>query len=285
MSTLSLVVICRDHEEFLRKSLESIERQHLLPRQVILVDVASTDGSPKILDDWSRDFGPAATLIALQRDQSIVEVIQMVEPMLSEPLVSFLSADDFSSAERFDVQVKALSQTPSSVAVCFTDAVAVDYTGRRLRIMRSFPDIGSSEIIEASDMMNMLVRKNWIIAPSVMMKTNLVRRFIAELDPTMPFEDYPLWLSISKSHDFLYIPQPLVAYRFHAGNTSGKTSAKLEFTRFEVSLLSSILDAEPQRARHIRRGALGLLWRSIKLRDISGARRALTLAKATFSGD
>ena len=285
MNTLSLVVVCRNHEEFLEKSLESIQCQHLLPRQVILVDVASTDGSPKILEDWVKDFGPGATLIALQRDQSIVEVIQMVEPMLSEPLVSFLSADDFSSVERFEVQVKALSQSPSSVTVCFTDAVAVDHTGRRLRIMRSYPDIGSPKIIEGNEMLNMLVRKNRVIAPSVMMKTEFVRRVIAELDPTMPFEDYPLWLSISKTHGFLYIPEPLVSYRFHPGNTSGKTSAKLKFTRFELSLLSSILDAEPERARHIRRGALGLLWRSIKLRDISGARRALTLVKATFSGD
>jgi glycosyltransferase involved in cell wall biosynthesis len=277
----TLVIVCRNHKQFLNQARKSLSRQSLKPRQLILVDVASRDQSDSALERWARAYGSGAKVIYLEEPTSIVEVFQLVEPLISEPLVSFLSADDFSNASRFETQVDALSDAPDSVGVCFSDAIAVDAKGQSLNTMRSYSDASSPRILPASKMLDMLLEGNRVIAPSVMMRTEPAKKAIMSLNASMPFEDYPLWLELAKTCDFLYLPQPLVSYRFHSDNASRKFLTKLRFIKYEIALVSSIFRDNPEKALHTGIGASNLLRRSVKLGYPRGAWGSLVLLVRT----
>src|SRR5450755_1957718 len=51
-----LISPCRDEEEFMRQTLDSVTSQSILPAKWVIVDDGSKDETPKILAEYSEKF-------------------------------------------------------------------------------------------------------------------------------------------------------------------------------------------------------------------------------------
>jgi len=51
-----LISPCRNEEEYMRKTLDSVVRQSVLPAKWIIIDDGSTDNTPKILNEYANKF-------------------------------------------------------------------------------------------------------------------------------------------------------------------------------------------------------------------------------------
>jgi glycosyltransferase involved in cell wall biosynthesis len=107
---ISLVIPCYNAALYLREAIDSALNQTVKPRQVIVVDDGSTDGSLHI----ARSYGKAVTVIeqansgaAAARNRGLTEADQ--------PMITFLDADDRLVSDKFERQLKALAEDPEAM--------------------------------------------------------------------------------------------------------------------------------------------------------------------------
>jgi glycosyltransferase involved in cell wall biosynthesis len=102
--TVSTVVPARDAEAYLGEAIESVLNQTLPVAEVIVVDDGSTDATAHIADGFGnpvRCVRQAASGVGAALNRGVEEA--------SGALLAFLDADDLWTAEKNEIQVRALS--------------------------------------------------------------------------------------------------------------------------------------------------------------------------------
>lgn len=107
---ISLIIPCYNAALYLREAIDSALSQTVKPRQIILVDDGSTDGSLQI----ARSYGSALAVIAqanagaaAARNRGLVEADQ--------PLITFLDADDRLAPRKCERQLQELERHPNAM--------------------------------------------------------------------------------------------------------------------------------------------------------------------------
>lgn len=259
----SVVLVCRNHSEFIESAIRSLLAQTLPPAKLLVIDVASSDDSREKVVGYA-DRYPGRIEVRLLAHRNMVEVLQQTIGEIATPYVSFLSADDYFCRGRFGQQVAALESASLSVVLCFTDVQTVGEFDKWNPRIPLAPVSGIPQVIPAAAARRSLVEKNWIVAPSVLLRTDIARPAIISLDPSMPFEDYPLWLRLSREFDFLYLPSRLTYYRQHAESASGNSRNRRKFIAPQVLLLCRELERNPDLARVIFLRTFSLLKMALR---------------------
>ena len=200
--TIAVVVPVRNGEAFLGSTLASVAAQTLRPREVIVVDDGSLDGSAALAERCGArvlrqdNAGPGAA-----RNRG-------VEASRSE-LIAFLDADDLFVPDKLERQVEGLCAAPDTVGVC-ADATFLGgprdgqrkNAGKRLPSRLTFDD---------------LLHGNPVIASSVVVRRAAIVRAggFDEDRVLIATEDYDLWLRLlaSPGAGLVYVDAPLVRYR------------------------------------------------------------------------
>ncbi|MCK4816129.1 glycosyltransferase, partial [bacterium] len=79
-----------------------------------------------------------------------------------------------------------------------------------------------------------LLERNFISAPSVLLRTEILRD-LGGFDPDCIFmQDYDLWFRLLKNYEMRVLPKPVVYYRWHGGNLTYKATPATEAERARV---------------------------------------------------
>jgi len=107
---ISLIMPVYNARPYLREAIASVLNQTLRPKQIIVVDDGSTDGSLEI----SRSYGDAITLIAQAntgtagaRNRGIAEA--------NQPMIAFLDNDDRFAPHKLQRQMQVMIQRPDAM--------------------------------------------------------------------------------------------------------------------------------------------------------------------------
>jgi len=92
---LSVVVITRDHEQFISECLESIEREFSSDVRVLIIDVGSLDGTMKIVDKFIASTKLEVELISVMRDTTPLGAFKSLVDCVETKFISVISGDDF----------------------------------------------------------------------------------------------------------------------------------------------------------------------------------------------
>ena len=213
---LSLLVPSFQHERYLSKLLDSIRRQTRKPDEILVSDDASADGSYELLKGWAR--GRLGVKIFRQpQNLGITENSNFLLRRTKAELVMFLHSDDlFRHARTLERLEGLLQNNPSAVLAA---------AGRRF--LDNDSRLGKAE----SGLLTGLyagkeVRKkilwaeaNVIGEPSCV----LFRRRCLEsgFDPAYrQLWDLEAWLRLLRQGDLVYLAQPLIGIRRHAGQAT-----------------------------------------------------------------
>lgn len=250
---VTVFVACYNHARFVEQALESVRAQDYPRIQLIVSDDCSQDDSVRVIRDWLSRHWPDARLIAHVQNRGICATFNEILALAEGKYVSGFAADDVWLPGRLRAHVEFMERQPEDVGVIYGDAFQIDEHGRRL------PDnfmAGHRNLPVRPDgwVFDDLVEGNFIPA-----MTTLVRRHCFEVvggyDESLAFEDWDMWLRISRRFQFRWWPGITAEYRVLA--TSMMRTQSVAIQRSIERILLQCLE-RGWLTGSVRRAALGL---------------------------
>ena len=214
-NTILLSVCVRTHnqERFIRNALDSVLRQHTtFPFEIIVSDDASSDGTVGILQEYQKQNPEKIRLLLQETNVGGPENLKRVIEASNAKYVTCLDGDDFYMDEyKLQKQVEFL-EAHSEYAACFHNTWYADETGQLMGLFNR-PDFHA--VHDAHE----FIRERWFVP---IHSAALRREYIEfpEWYSTVMNDDYVVHLSVAKHGPYYYMPDVMVAYRRHSGNTS-----------------------------------------------------------------
>lgn len=238
-AAVTLIVITRNHERYIDQALASVSAQTLRDFEVIVVDDASTDGTPDRIRAWldrPRHFD--VRLITNPTNIGICASRNNVLRICRGRFIAALSGDDYYEPSKLERQLAHFGSMDASVAAIFGRARVVDACGRELGLWFEFAgDVPEGRIFDR------LLRGNFLSAPTVMVRRSAIDA-VGGYDESLFFEDYDMWLRLSDRFEFRYFPDVLVNYRIHDQGTSRSARFRGLMNESRVRLLLKWLDRD-----------------------------------------
>lgn len=206
---VTIIVVAYNHGTYLPELLASIEAQEAPPQHVVLCDDHSSDASADVLREWSQRVSIPTHLALNETNMGLTATLNAALALVRTPYYAYISGDDVMSPTRLGRQVALIEETDA--AMVYSDARVIDSQGRR-----QAPDFIEWYLgpgIDPDDRFEALLRiGNWIPAPSILLRTEVVRS-LGGYDSSLFFEDFDLWLRIARRHEITHLREPLVSFR------------------------------------------------------------------------
>ena len=227
---VSILMPVYNHERFIVEAIESALQQgdDYPPGslEVVLVDDGSTDATPELIAPYRE------RIRAIRKPNG--GVLSTVNRLLAEArgeLLCFLAGDDHWRAGKVARQARAMAERPW-VSLSYGDSAIVDGEGRVEH--ESYYELhGLSRAV--GDIRGPLLEKNFVCAPTAMVRASLRERFWP-IEPPAVWEDWWMWWHAAEAGEALYLPGSDVCYRTHGANMSAglDASARQSFTAREL---------------------------------------------------
>jgi len=227
---VSVVVPTRDRSRMLETALRSVLRQRDVQIEVIVVDDASSDDTPKVVAAFDEPRlrllrNPAPTGPSEARNRGASEA--------RGEWLAFLDDDDLWAPTKLARQVGVA--TEDGHAWVYAGAVNVD---DRLQIIHGAPAPDPAAVVAA------LPRSNPIPAgaSNVVIHRDAFEAVGGFNQDLRACEEWDLWLRLARAESPGRVPSPLVAYRMHVGNAILDVAAIVEGARAFERLHGATID-------------------------------------------
>jgi len=205
MSLVSIVTPSYNQAAFLEQTMRSVLAQDYAPIEYIVVDGASSDGSPDII----KRYADKLAWWVSEPDSGQAEAINKGLNRAQGEIVAWLNSDDLYLPGIVSGAVAALQADPH-LGMVFGDAITIDAEGQPLNRL-SFGDYGLKE----------LMGFRIICQPAVFMRRAVLERASlgpekAALDTSYHFMlDHHLWLRMAKIAPIQHVSTLWAAARHH----------------------------------------------------------------------
>jgi glycosyltransferase involved in cell wall biosynthesis len=193
------------------KCLDSVRDQTYPNHQKIIFDDCSKDNSVSVIDTWLKKRRLDWHFIPHTRNMGICASLNQVLRLARGEYISMLAADDVWLPDKTARQVAMMERMPEDVGVVYSDAFQIDENGETLPQMfieahRKFvtPPEGS--------LFDLLWERNFIPAMTTLIRRECFKQ-VGTYDEDLCFEDWDMWLRISRKFRFAYDKTPTAKYR------------------------------------------------------------------------
>src|SRR3546814_1678710 len=102
MADVSVIVATYRRPHLIGRALDSIARQTMPPREIVVVDDASGDDTGDVVAAWSRHAGVPVTFIEAEVNGGAGRARNLGMMAASSPLIAFLDSDDEYRPDAFE---------------------------------------------------------------------------------------------------------------------------------------------------------------------------------------
>jgi glycosyltransferase involved in cell wall biosynthesis len=198
---VSIVTPSYNQAAFLQAAMDSVFGQNHSPVEYIVIDGASTDGSPDLI---RRNAAKLAYWIS-EPDRGQTDAINKGFAKAKGKYLAWLNADDRLHLNAVREAVEFLEANPD-VGLVYGDTDYIDAAGR---VIGRFP---------AAQTDYARLRRGYVHIPqqAAFWRADLWHR-VGPLDPSFTFAmDYDLWVRLAKISKLQYLPQRWAQFRLHA---------------------------------------------------------------------
>ena len=211
--TVSVVVPSYNHAPFIEKTLRSIFRQTLLPRELVVIDDGSRDGSPQVIERVLRDSPIAACEFIARENRGLCATLNagFARSGVRGRYFAYLGSDDLWLPQFLQARVETLEARPRAV-LAYGNAYSIDAADR---IIDNTADWARYRDGNAR---RMLLETLAPLSPTVVYRRDALRAHL--WNEATHLEDYELYLRLSAAGEFAFDGRVLSAWREHGSNTS-----------------------------------------------------------------
>lgn len=213
---VSVCISAYNHEKYISQALESVLSQSYENMEVLVIDDASTDGTPAVIKIYADQYSEVIKFIPLSQNVGVSAACNKLFDLAVGEFIAFLGSDDRMLPQRIEKQVNYLVDNPECIGV-FSDISAINEFGEVDSKLKSFELLFNQDIL---NIRRQLLTGNFVNGPSMMVRSKdltAVKGFNTLLRYT---QDYDLWGKLLKRGELVKIPEKLTEYRVHGSNLS-----------------------------------------------------------------
>lgn len=225
MPLVSVLLAVHNDSQFLGQAVESVLRQTLGDLELIVVDDASTDGTPALL---SAIRDPRLSVITNDEQAGLASSLNRGLTQASGRYVARLDADDVALPERLERQFDRMQKhdQPAVVGSAVLDLDAAGVPGTLHRNPSGAMGIRWLALFGSP-----------FFHPTVLLDRERVDQAQLRYDPSyVESEDYELWSRLLSARQGANLAEPLVLKRVHPGQASLRRGALQESFQREVAI-------------------------------------------------
>ncbi len=209
MPKVSILLAVYNGARYLSEAIESILAQTFADWEFIIIDDASKDATPEVLNRYT---DPRIVRLHNDKNLGLARSLNRGLSLARGEYIARQDADDVSLPQRLAQQVAYLEVEPRTGLVG-TTAIWTNEAGETSEIWQQ--PINNAQIQER------LLQYCCFMHGSVMMR----RQALTEVgggyaEDMRTAQDYDLWLRISEQWDVAILPEPLYCYRWHSNMTT-----------------------------------------------------------------
>ncbi len=217
MPLVSVIMPAYNAEKYVEASIRSVLAQTCSDFELLVVDDCSKDGTAKIIESLAAEDS-RIVFLRNPRNSGVAATRNYAVSQAKGAWVAFLDSDDLWREDKLAKQLALLSAHPDCV-LSYTASSFIDQDGKPyFYVMEVPPSVTYRE----------LLRRNLLSCSSVMVKTDVIRRYPMGHDGM--HEDYSTWLQILRETPCARgVNEPLLTYRLSPNSKSGSRvkSAKM----------------------------------------------------------
>lgn len=213
---VSVIAVSLNHERWVRETLESIRQQTCRDVEVIYCDDASGDRSVAIATDWLEKSGLAYKTMLRNRSGGICRVLNDAVALSEGKYLQVISCDDRLLPQKLQIHTEVLESAPEQVAAVYSDGRIIGAAGN-VRTPFRFSRMCGVRFPLVRPLYTRLLKGNCIPAMSVLIKKEVVID-LGGFDESLQFEDWDMWLRVTRRHEMIFDPYVSIEYRLHSSN-------------------------------------------------------------------
>ena len=233
---VTIIIPAYNHERYVRQAIESILGQTFSDWQLIIIDDGSTDSTVAIINEYAK---PPKVQVYYQENQGLSATLNRGMDLAKGRYFGFLPSDDAYYSEKLDVQADWLDKMPH-IAAFATLQTLIDGEGNSLRDldMESWFNYIPQD---RNDFIQSLFERNFVAAPSVLVRTEILRKLGGFETQCVFMQDYEFWFRLLKGHEMAVLPKALLYYRWHGDNQTFQATPASENERAMVLQKAAVL--------------------------------------------
>jgi GT2 family glycosyltransferase len=260
MPAVSVVIPVYNGTAYLREAIDSVLAQTFTAYELLVIDDGSTDGTWELIQSYG------SRLRGIRKSNGgVASALNVGIQHARGQWIAWLSHDDAFLPDKLRVQLECLANSPDA-RVCYTDYWVADEKSERQGILR-MPTYPSDRFVRH------LFQCMFVCGSTVLAHREC---FEAEglFDESLRYsQDADMWLRLARRFSFVHLAEPLIQWRYHAGQGS----------RNEAKMLA---DRQTYLVRCLERFALVAFFPELRLASHpsqAAARARLYLAQVMLS--
>ncbi len=224
MPMISVVVPAYNRQHLIVECLKSIAQQTFEDWDVWVVDDGSTDHTLDVVHSLGL---PHLHVMQIEHGRQ-AKARNAALALINSQFVAFLDSDDIWKPDKLEKQIRLFTDRPQVGLVC-SDAFRLEGQGVLPLTTHQLRPPRRGRVFET-----LCLNPNFVVTSTVVMRRQCFEE-IGLFEPAfVPSEDFHMWLRVAARYEFDYVPEPLVWYRFHAGQSLGEDVPGNYFRRIEA---------------------------------------------------
>ena len=240
---VSIVVTTYNHEDYIKKCLDSIlEQQTNFPIEIILGEDESSDGTRKICQDYANRF-PDIIKLFLRSRKDVIYIngrptgrYNFIESLKSAKgkYIALCEGDDYwIDPNKLQKQVDFLEANPNLSACHHWQKIAIFEDGNYIEV--NAPKDGHGYLNKKTSTVKELFLNNVRLKSRTLMYRNVVdTSLFNNYFKNAAFGDVPLSFILGKHGDFGFIDEEMAVYRLTGKGSSNAGLKELGFKKFRI---------------------------------------------------
>ncbi|WP_224999736.1 glycosyltransferase [Cesiribacter sp. SM1] len=239
---VSIVIVTYNSAKFVLDTLESAKSQTYQKIELIICDDCSVDNTVEVCRKWiseNKDRFVRTEVITVTKNTGVTSNLNRGLKAADGEWLKFIAGDDALLSECIAANLTFISANPGAQIVCSKKLIYQNYFKEECFFQESKIDhfVFNMPDITASKQFELLLRRNYVVAPSVFMQKSLLEKMNG-FDERIPMvEDWPMWIKItSAGYKIYYLNKATVKYRLHNESVSLPQNKRKLFTAYDQKL-------------------------------------------------